>query len=176
MRTLHLDAFNQLLKVADLKPRIKSELKFVKSTESMPDDWSDTELLAISDRTEDKGALLLQPDANLYIVQYELSRKIIDYKTGRRRAIICDFCCTWQPGSNAASITFIRPNSNRNVGFLICGDLQCSQHVRTLTKAALVSRSQLREDMTAGTRVLRLKERLREKIAQLELMSVVVPE
>jgi hypothetical protein len=172
MHTLDLDSFNELLKVADIKPRIKSELKFIKSTEHLPEDWSNYELIAISDRTGDKGVLLLEPDSDLYIVQYELSRKIIDFKTGRRRAVICDFCYTWQAGSNASSITFSVAGSKRKVRFLCCGDLKCSQHVRSLTKASKVSRTQLRENITNEGRVIRFKEKLREKINQLELVTI----
>lgn len=98
-------------------------------------------------------------------------KKVIDFKTGRRRAIICDFCYTWQPGSNAASITF-STNAKRKIRFMCCADLKCSQHVRTLTKASIVSRTQLRENMTNETRVLRLKQRLKEKIGQLDLLAV----
>ena len=94
MHTLNLDSFNEIIKAVHIKPRLKAELKFVKSIEGYDEDWSDYELIAISDRTNDKGVLLLQPDDDLYIVQYELSHKIIDFKTGRRRAIICDFCYT----------------------------------------------------------------------------------
>ena len=172
MRTLSQDNFNDLLKIAEIKPKLKAELKFIKSTEDLSEDWSNYELIAIVDRTEDRGILLLEPDDELYVVQYELSRKIIDSKTGRRRAIICDFCYTWQPGSNAASIMFTRANSKTKVGFLCCGDLKCSQHVRSSTKAALVSRTQLRENMTDEDRVLRLKDRLRSKISQLGLSKI----
>ena len=172
MHTLDLDSFNELLKNTDIKSRVKSELKFVKSTEGLANDWSDYELISISDRTNNKGILLLEPDGELFIVQYELSRKITDFKTGRSRAVICDFCYTWQPGSNAASILFSVSSTKSKIGFLCCGDLKCSQHVRSLTKAGIVSRTQLRENMTNEDRVIRLKNRLRDKITQLELIKV----
>lgn len=175
MRTLNFNSFNEIIKTVHVKPRLRSQLKFIKSTEVFPDDWSSFELIAISDRTGDKGVLLLEPENDLYIVQYELSRKIIDFTTGRRRAIICDFCYTWQSGSKASSIVFSLPDSSRKVGFLCCGDLKCSQHVRTATKAAMVSRTQLRENMTNEDRIVRLKSRLMEKIIQLELTEVNVP-
>ena len=174
MRTLDQNSFAELLKMADIKPRIKSELKFIQSTEGLLKDWSDYELIAISDRTNDKGILLLEPEEDLYIVQYELSRKVIDFKTGRRRAIICDFCYTWQSGSNAASIT-LSTNSKRKVRFICCADLKCSQHVRTLTKESIVSRTQLRENIDNDDRVARLKHRLQEKIEQLELTATSEP-
>lgn len=173
MHTLTQDSFAELLKIANIKPRIQSELKFTKSIAGLLDDWSEYELIAISDRTNSKGVLLLEPEQDLYIVPYELSNKIIDFKTGRKRAIICDFCYTWQPGSNAASITF-SVNPKRNIRFICCADLQCSQHVRTLTKESLISRTQLRENMTNETRILRLKQRLVEKISQLDLPAVSI--
>jgi hypothetical protein len=172
MRTVSQDAFNEILSRADITPRLKRELKFVKSVDALTDDWSQYELVAISDRTNNKGVLLLEPEDNLFVVQYELTQKIIDAKTGRGRAVICDFCYTWQPGANAASILFTKPNSKHKVGFLCCGDLACSEHVRTLTKAARMSRAQLRESLTDDDRVERLKSRLADKIRQLELIKV----
>lgn len=169
MRTLDQDSFNDLLKHTTIKPRIVSEFKFVKSVENLAEDWSNYELLAITDRTNEKGILLLEPDTDLYAVQYELSKKVIDFKSGRRRAIICDFCYTWQSGSNAASITFSTGNSKRKVRFICCADLKCSMHVRATTKESVMSRTQLRENMTNEDRILRLKDRLREKISQLDL-------
>ncbi len=62
MRTLNLDSFNELLDDTDIKSRVKSELKFIKSTEDLPDDWSDYELISVSDRTNNKGVLLLEPE------------------------------------------------------------------------------------------------------------------
>lgn len=172
MRTITQKDFDEILTNSDLKPRVKSELKFVKSTATMGDNWSDYELVAISDRTDDKGVLLFELDDTLFLGYYELSRKIVDHKTGRGRAIICDFCYTWQPGTNAASIVFTHAKTKRKVGFLCCGDLLCSKHVRTLTKASIVSRSQLRESMSNDERVIRLRERLSHKIQQLELTPI----
>ena len=172
MQTLDQNSFDAVIQSVNIKSRLKTDLKFIKSTEDFSADWSDYELVAIKDRTNDKGVLLLQPYEDLYIVQYEMSRKVIDSKSGRRRAIICDFCYTWQAGSNAASITFTVPGSKSKTRFMCCGDLHCSMHVRSLTKASVTSRSQLREDKTNETRVERLKERLQEKIVQLELASV----
>lgn len=174
MHTFNQEQFNDMLKTADVRSRLKAELKFVASTDSLPDDWNDFELIAIADRTGDKGLLLLQPADEFYVVQYALSRSIIDSRTGRGRAIICDFCYTWQPGSNAASITFTQPRSKNSVRFLCCGDLACSQHVRTTTKAALVSRSQLRESMTSDDRITRLKSKLKRYIDQLQLAPLVI--
>lgn len=172
MKTFSQEDFNSLLQMADIKPRLKRELKFVSSTANLADDWADYELVTITDRTGDRGVLLLQPGDNLYLAPYELSRRIIDSKTGRARAIICDFCYTWQPGSNAASIIFTNKGAKHSVGFLCCGDLSCSQHVRTATKASVVSRAQLRESLNNEERIARLKSKLMIKIEQLGLQPI----
>lgn len=173
MRTLNQEEFSHILQQVDIKPRLKKELKFVSSTSHLPEDWSSYELIAIADRTGDKGALLLQPEDTLYIAQYELSRRIIDSSTGRGRAIICDFCYTWQPCSNAASITFTHADTKHKIRFLCCGDLTCSRHVRTATKASIVSRAQLREDLSDDDRIARLKTKLIKKIEHLGLKAIV---
>ncbi|RYF29396.1 MAG: hypothetical protein EOO17_01530 [Chloroflexi bacterium] len=172
MKHLSLDTFNELLSETTLKPRIKRELKFVASTQMLADDWSDRELLAIADRTGQKGVLLLQPNADLYIASYELSRTIVDSMTGRQRAIICDFCYTWQAGSNAASVTIADPVTKSSVRFLCCADLNCSQHVRTLTKESIMSRAQLRESIDNNARVQRLQTKLVGYIDQLHMQKV----
>lgn len=172
MRTLNQEEFSHILQQVDIKPRLKKELKFISSTSHLPEDWSSYELVAIADRNGDKGVLLLQPEDTLYIAQYELSRRIIDSSTGRGRAIICDFCYTWQPGSNAASITFTHTDTKHKIRFLCCGDLACSQHVRTATKASVVSRAQLREDLSDDDRIARLKAKLLKKIEHLNLKAI----
>jgi hypothetical protein len=174
MRTLNQEEFNHILQQADIKPRLTRELKFVASTSHLSDDWSSYELIAIADRNGDKGILLLQPDDTLYIASYELSRRIIDSSTGRERAIICDFCYTWQPGSNAASITFTHANTKHKIRFLCCSDLACSQHVRTATKESVVSRAQLREDLSDDDRIARLKTKLVKKVEHLNLAAILL--
>lgn len=160
--------FNEILKLSDVKPRLKKELKFAAGT----DEWADREMFAAADKTGRNGVLLLQPFEKLFAVQYELAPRIVDSLTGRDRAVICDFCRTWQKGSNAASISFTNPVSKNSVTFLCCGDLACSQHVRTKTNAARISRTQLKEDLTNEDRVRRLKNRLDDKIKQLDLAPI----
>lgn len=172
MRNIKQEELDTLLEQAVVKPRLKKDLKFVASTAHLPDDWSEYELIAITDRTGNRGVLLLQPEDSLYIAPYELSRKIIDAKTGRGRAIICDFCFTWQPGSNAASITFTDRADKHTVSFLCCGDLACSAHIRTATKSSIMSRAQLRENLSNEDRIARLKNKLTKKIEQLHLTPI----
>ncbi|MDN5274463.1 MAG: hypothetical protein JWP06_364 [Candidatus Saccharibacteria bacterium] len=173
MKTFSQNVFNSILQQVDMKPRLKKELKFVASASRLLDDWSSYELVSIADRTGDKGVLLLRPEDALYVTPYELSRRIVDSSTGRDRAVICDFCYTWQPGSNAASITFPHADTKHSIRLLCCADLDCSQHVRTATQASVVSRARLREDLTNEDRVERLKQRLVKNIEQLGLKPVV---
>jgi hypothetical protein len=174
MQTLDQATFSHLLQDSDIKPRLKKELKFIASTSHLNADWTQYELIAITDRTGDKGILLLQPEATLYIAQYELARRIVDSVTGRDRAIICDLCYTWQPGANAASISFTHALTKHTVRFLCCGDLACSQHVRTATKASVASRAHLRESLSNEDRVARLTRKLLAIIDQLGLPPMII--
>lgn len=174
MRKISQNEFKKIIDMTSIKTRFKQELKFIKSVSNLSDDWSEYELLAISDRTNNAGVLLLQPQNDLYILQYTLSKKIIDSQTGRSRSIICDLCRTWQKGTNATSITLFNPENKKSVRLLCCGDLRCSQHVRTLTTAAVYSRAQLREDLTNEDRIERLRRNLEERVSQLETPSLLV--
>lgn len=173
MKKLDLNQFTALLTAAPIKPRLKREVRFVASTADMDDrDWQETELLPITDRSGNKGVLLIELESGLYFLPYELSRGITS-KTGRAQPIICDFCRTWQTGSRSGSIIF--PKDSRGakaVGFLCCADLECSRHVRSKTAAAKTSRSQLREDLTDEQRVERLQGRLQEIIERLEVSPI----
>lgn len=171
MKALNLEQFNQLIAKVQLKPRLKRELRFVNSTATMTaEDWHEAEILSITDRTGNKGVLLLAPSDDMYILPYELSRGIANRQTGRAQPIICDFCRTWQNGSNAGSITFRKDRQSLNsISFLCCADLACSQHVRSKTNSSRISRAQLREDLTDEQRIERLKGRLSQLIADLQL-------
>ena len=172
MKKLTLEKFNDLIAEAGIKPRLKSELRFVQSTETLSDDeWSDRELLSISDRNNQKGVLLVSLDDNFYILPYELKSGITSSATGRSQSIICDFCQTWQYGSSAASIIFAI-NRTSSVSYLCCDDLKCSMHVRTKTKAAHTSRAQLREDLSIEQRIERLKSRMQNFISILPVEPI----
>ena len=172
MKKLDLEQFNALLAAAPIKPRVKREVRFVASTEGMSDtDWDETELLAVADRSGNKGVLLISIESGLYLLPYELSRGITS-KTGRAQPIICDFCRTWQTGSRSGSIIFPKERGTKAVGFLCCADLECSRHVRSKTTAAKTSRSQLREDLNDAQRVERLQNRLQEVVARLEAAPI----
>ena len=175
MKKLTLESFNELIELAKLKPRLKSELRFVTSTVHMSDeDWSETELLAISDRSGNKGILIISTDnKTTYVLPCEFKKGITSSTTGRAQAIICDFCATWQSGSRAGSILFTKvKQSSANIGYLCCGDLACSKHVRSKTSASRTSRAQLREDMDTTQRIARLKKKLHIILDDLQVVPI----
>ena len=78
---------------------------------------------------------------------------------GSIAAIICDICATWRRGPESAVITF--PKGDRSmVSHLVCADLECSLHVRAMTNTGVMSRSQIREDISQEKRIERLRSRL----------------
>ncbi len=174
MRKLDLEQFNQMMNLSSVKPKLKRELKFVTSTAGMADeDWRDAELVAIKDRTGNKGVLVVEIDSGTYVLPYSLNRITPSSKTGRASAIICDFCMTWQSGTRAGSILFTNVrNATVDAGFLCCEDLACSKHVRTKTDASKISRAQVREDMDNDMRVARLKARLEDLMKSLQVSPV----
>ena len=162
MKKLTLDTFNQLIDTAGIKPRLKSELRFIQSTEKLSDEeWADRELLHISDRNGNKGVLLVVLDEDVYVLPYELKSGITSSSTGRSQSIICDFCQTWQYGNKSGSISFAKDRTS-SVSYLCCEDLKCSMHVRTKTLESHTSRAQLRENLSIEQRVERLKLRMKD--------------
>jgi hypothetical protein len=168
MKALDRTQFAALLKSQRVRPRLVRELRFVPEDIT---DWQDRELLAITTRSGAAGVALIQTD-DTYLLPFELATKIADKTTGRTKAVICDFCYTWQRGSNAARITFQRPSDSHSFTFLCCADLKCSLHVRDHTSEAALSRSQLREDLTPAQRVQRLTEKLDSLIRLLGVLPV----
>ena len=163
MRILTTEVFQQVLEHASIRPRTKREVRFASSVVGMDEEaWAHTELIPISDRSGNKGVLVMENNGRLYATSYEISRGITS-KTGKAQPIICDFCRTWQTGSRSGSITLQKPGRDAgSITFLCCADLLCSQHVRNLTSATKTSRSQLREDMTNEQRIARLEQRIEE--------------
>lgn len=161
MQAIDREEFTALLQEVKIKPRLKRDLRFV------PEDvleWENRDFLAVMNKSRAEGVLLV-PFSKMYIIPLQLqSRK--PNKSGRTEAIICDICATWQRGSNSAVITFTKINST--VSFLCCGDLDCSLHVRNLTNAAQLSRTQLRENTSVERRVERLQERLKTILQEVE--------
>ena len=167
MKKLDTAEFETLLEQAAVKPRLKRELRFVTSTAGLSDkSWQDSEFIAVTDRSGNKGVLIVQLDDAFYVLAYEGKRGITN-SFGKAQPIICDFCRTWQTGSRSGSILFTIGRDTTSFGYLCCADLRCSDHVRSKTQAARTSRSQLREDLTDEQRVMRLQERLHQIIDRL---------
>jgi hypothetical protein len=153
MRAITRDDFADLVKTANIKPRVRRDMRFVPEDIT---DWEDRDFLAVMNRSKSEG-VLVAPFDTYYIAPFQLQKRKPN-SVGRTEAIICDFCVTWQRGSNSAIISFTREKST--VSFLCCGDLLCSLHVRNKTPAAKISRTQLRENNTVQQRVERLRTKL----------------
>jgi hypothetical protein len=174
MKRLTLEQFNTLLDQTAIKPKLKREVRFAASTDSLSDEaFANSELLVVADRSGNRGVLLMGLGDDFYLVGYELSRGIVS-KSGAAQPIICDFCRTWQTGSRSGSVLLSKDRSAKTNGFLCCADLLCSQHVRSLTSAARTSRAQLREDLNDEQRVERLRARLEEVVKRLELPKLTL--
>lgn len=157
MNAIDRSQLSTLLDTARVKPRIKRELRFV--PEEIVD-WENRDFLAVMNRSRSEGVLVL-PFAQMRIVSFQLHSRQAN-KTGRVEAIICDFCATWQRGSNSAVISIQRAGSTNS--FLCCADLDCSLHVRSKTPASVLSRTQLRESNSIEERIERLQARLSDKL------------
>lgn len=179
MKQLTPDMFDALLKQsAAIKPRIKREVRFGASVQTMDKDaWSECEVLPIYDKSKNKGILLLQPYDTLYAAAFESGGIVRDARSGRSKSVICDFCYTWHTGGEAGLVTFYADaHSNNSTAQLSCFDLACSAHVRTSTKASIVSRAQLREHMTDEERIERLRRHLQNFIDKLGLTPLELPQ
>lgn len=144
-----------LLKRARVRASLVRELRF---TPEEIDDWEERELLPVFARSGNEGVLLIEL-GQLHVLPFKLRHGVTNKSTGRTKPITCDFCYTWQPGGNAASITF--PLADRHtVTYLCCADLNCGAHVRSKTPASLVSRTQLPESITSEERIARLRRKL----------------
>lgn len=175
MQIITLERFNELMVDASIRPRMRREVRFSQNVAPLSDeDWASTELLAVSDRSGNRGVLLFDSGKSFYAASYELTRGLVS-KNGGAQPVICDFCRTWQTGSRAGSVTLSKPERDSgSITFLCCADLACSKHIRNLTSAAKTSRSQLREDMTNEERVERLRTRIEAVAAQVSLTPLEV--
>lgn len=171
MQKIDIQFFDRLLDESNVKLRLKRELRFNTSVSHLEDsDWHELEMIHISNRSGNEGVLLLGLSSSLYLIPYIFNKMGASTSTGRPQPIICDFCRTWQSGTRAATITFTNVKSSKSsVTHLCCGDLRCSDHVRSKTSASKISRTQLREDMDNVSRVDRLNERLGKLMRDLEI-------
>jgi hypothetical protein len=169
MKQLSQSEFNILMSLSTISPRLKKEVRFIKSTEHIEDnEWGLREIIPIFDRSGTKGVLIVSINGLYSLVGFERKSGIVSATTGRPQTVICDFCKTWQSGTRSGSISFT-VSRDRTVTYLCCEDLACSLHVRNLTNASKTSRSQLREDLSVEQRVDRLRSRLMQLIEALQL-------
>lgn len=159
MQAITREDLESLLNQATIKPRIRRDLRFVPEEITY---WNERDFLAVLNKSKSEGVLIIQHAGELRAVPIRLQKRTAN-ASGRVEAIICDFCATWQRGSNSAIISVTKSDRSSR-SFLCCQDLDCSLNVRDLTMAATISRTQLRETMTIEGRVERLRRRLEEKL------------
>lgn len=150
MKPLSRTELSKLLMRARIKSRLVRDLRYIPEAIH---DWSDYDFLVVTTKSGNEGVMIL-PDNT--VKHFELHKRVA--ASGRVSPIICDFCATWQRGSNSATISFIKQQSS--VSYLVCGDLRCSLHVRDKTEESRLSRSQLRENISVDQRIRRLQQRL----------------
>lgn len=171
MKQIDRTALDALLVAASVRKRLRSELRFIPEAIT---DWNEREFIAVSDRTGNKGVLVIELADNCYVTPYTLSGRLVNKQTGRSKALICDLCYTWQASGKGAQLSFTRATDGHGITLLCCGDLQCSQHVRSKTVAAVLSRANLREDLTDAQRVTRSHTKLAALVERLQLVPVAV--
>jgi len=150
--------FEITLKDARISKRLVRDLRYVPEE---IDSANERGFLTVATKSGNEGVLLF----NEKIIQYSLDKRRPN-AAGRVEAIICDICATWQRGTNSAVITF-KKDAARTISHLVCADLDCSLHVRGLTNASKLARTQIREQITPEDRVERLRERLGSIVQEL---------
>jgi len=145
------EVFAELLKQHRISRRLVRDLRYIPEDVSCSDA---RDFLTVRTKAGQEGVLLYRDT----LLPFTLSKRTANAR-GRVEAIICDICATWQRGTNSAVLTF-KKDDKRTVSYLVCADLDCSLHVRDLTNAATLSRTQLREHISPEERVERLNERL----------------
>lgn len=151
MNAIDRDQLKAVLDAARIKKRLQRELRFVPEEIT---DWEQRDFLAVTTKSGKEGALLYDG----FVLPFSLSPRAAN-ASGRTEAIICDICATWRRGTESAAISFQKSATN-SLTYLVCAGLDCSLHVRNLTKAATLSRTQLREHLDDADRIERLRARL----------------
>lgn len=152
MNQINREEFTAFVKNARIKSRLRAILRFV------PEEihgWENRDFLAVTDKSGREGVLLYGDVVAPFMLATRSAKA-----NGRIEAILCDICASWRRGTESATITF-QAGDRRTVSHLVCGDLDCSLHVRGLTDTSALSRTQLREDITPEARVTRLHFRLK---------------
>ncbi len=165
MIPLPRDEFAARLVAARIKLRLRRTLRYVPEEVT---DWECRDFLAVTDRARNEGVLLYDS----YTLPFTLAPRAQNVH-GRVEAIICDICASWRRGTESAVITFSK-GDRTTVSYLVCADLDCSLHVRGLTTAATLSRTQVREHIDDDARVDRLRTRLSQIITNVQSYYSIV--
>lgn len=160
MNALTRDELKLRMAAAHIKLRLRRIVRFVPEEIT---DWESRDFLAVMDRSRKEGVLIFDG----YTAAFDLSNRKPN-ANGRIAAIICDICASWRRGPESAVITF-RKNDKATVSHLVCADLDCSLHVRGITTAGTLARTQIREDILPEGRINRLRERLRTILVDLSV-------
>lgn len=151
MHRITREEFAERVVAARIKSRLRKVLRFVPEEIT---EWDSRDFLAVTDKAGNEGVLMYQDTTVPFMLSPRVARS-----GGRVAAIICDICATWRRGPESAVLTLPKGDSI-SVSYLVCADLDCSLHVRGMTAAGILSRSQIREDITPDRRKERLRERL----------------
>lgn len=158
MKQISRAELKEYTSAARIKPRLVRELRFVPEDVTL---WGQRDFLAVLTKSKNEGVLPYEDR----VVPFRIEKRKSGV-SGRIEPIICDICSTWQRGSNSANITFARSDKS-TVSYLCCADLDCSSHVRGLTNAGRLARTQLREDITPKRRIERLHTKITAILANL---------
>lgn len=151
------EELSELLKNHRISKRLVRDIRYVPEEIAYSEE---RDFLAVFTKSGSEGVLIFEGT----LVPIERAKRLPN-KSGRIEAVICDICATWQRGTNSAVLT-LRRSGERSSSYLVCADLDCSLHVRDLTDASKISRTQLREHNTISDRIARLNARLRSISAQ----------
>lgn len=158
MKVYTKSELEELLKQKRISNRLVRDLRYV------PEQITDSDkrdFLTVTTKSGNEGVLLFDDK----VVQFSLNKRRPN-AAGRVEAVICDICATWQRGTNSAILTF-KKNATHSVSHLVCADLDCSLHVRGLTNASKLARTQIREQITPEGRIERLRARLTQIFIEL---------
>ncbi len=149
MTELTHETLELMLDEARISRRLKQRI--ILSTAGI--DWSVRDFITLRDKSGNEGVMIFESTVTSFTLH---KRKAAS--TGRVASIICDICATWQSGPRSALLTLKR--SDHTATFLVCGDLDCSLHVRDMSDASRISRTQLKEHITSEARISRLHKQL----------------
>lgn len=156
MKLPRREKLDALLKVHRISKRLQRDIRYVPEEIA---NINERDFLAARTKSGAEGVLLYGNK----VIPFSISKRSANTK-GRIEAIICDICATWRRGTDSAVITF-QKSDKVTISHLVCADLDCSLHVRSLTDASRVSRTQLREDILPKQRVERLQKRLSDMLS-----------